>query len=486
MSEDGNVAQANDAPEIRRYALKLASYVTVQSIEREMARNAVDSGIQHNAITRADHDTLGLLMFDEAVRFTMPKSLRVDTFYAYGYGAHEIQFTINIIKRLFAERSIWRESDLREKVRAPPFGVYMNPRLIAESSIDIAIAFLVTGTNNADRAVTIGARKHYVVGSRDIDGNIVLWLAPIETVEVAGVTRMRTVIDIEAFLRGTAIQQAQDTAMTMTAAHEHDFAIDASTEDEVALSQFGARATFEGDVIAMLRAHYANARPKDAKKHPVDPVAMREFLMRVTVDNQRLVAQRFVEDRAFREEFSQLYGFMASLGIFVMYDYARKYKDVARRIIPDHKFVATDPIAYGDGQVVQLYTGEEWFTIGRNNLNMHMEFEENGAIVGIYKQFPYGVKFQLRDPIGKLRAQRGTDARLTPRGSVCATRPRKITEQNALRLGIPRATIAAAGTVNGLCDLLQVHLLRKEMAERVGRTFAKYVYGWWDSLPTVY
>lgn len=194
-----------------------------------------------------------------------------------------------------------------------------------------------------------------------------------------------------------------------------------------------------------------------------------------------------IEDVNIRKEFHVLTRFIESLGIFVPYSYASKYRHVAERF--EKSFVEhlspSDPIAFGDGLNVKLYTGSEWITIGRSALNMHIEFGENDVIVGIYKQFPYSIKFQLREPIQKLRASgRQRDARTVERGSVCITNSRRDIEKYAQKLGLPVAAIREANTVHSLCDIIQTELLKQEIRERSdSHSLVKYIYGWWNTVP---
>ena len=490
------VEDLNDTPEIRRYALKLSSYIIVQKIEREMARNAIDAGINHNIITRPEQDSLGFLLYDEAIRFTMPEhGLKVDTFFAYGYGMQEIQFAIDIIKRLFRQQSVWNALELVTAVRNPPFGVWMNPSMILDSSIAIALAFLISATGNTsiasrsssidDRAIVIGGSPHLIVASSfaneregaamSLDAGDYFFLAPIETIEVAGIAKSRTLIDIESFIRGA----------------QYD------TEDVIPIDQFEMRSSFDDVILVALRAEFktvsAIAAPARAKNGiaPNIMAQMKQFLVRFSVDQQRTVIRRFIEDPDMRDEFAVLHNFLTSLGVFIPYHYVNKYREIARRFDPN--FVAAIkrqdiPVAFGDGASIRIYTGSEWISVGRSALNMHVEFNENGALVGIYKQFPYVVKFQLRDPIQKLRHDRGShrhDSRTIERGSVCMTKSRAAIEHCAQKLGIPVRDIRTTATANKLCDIIQDELLRKEIGARSDpHSLIKYVYGWWDTILT--
>lgn len=492
IDDKGRITDLNNSPEAHRYAVKLHSYLTVQKIEREMARIAIDSGINRNIITRPVKDSLGFLLYEEAVRFKLPTKLgdlHVDTFFAYGYGNQEIQFVVGIIKRLFHYQNTWRGADLTAAIRAPPFGVWSNPALISESSILIALSFLISVTGNMvglnDRAIIINGVPHIIVTSTDtrkeaskksesvLTNDDYLFLAPIETIEVAGITKSRALVDIESFIRGPH--------------HEG--------EDIIPIDQFELQASFEEGILAILREKFKPSLATAARdKIPIKVlINLHSFLTQFSADQQRIVAQHFVERAELREEFAVLMRFLDALGIFVPYSYASKYRDIARRFEPD--FVArvrpTDPVAYGDGTSIRLYTGAEWVSVGRSALNLHVEFDENDILVGIYKQFPYKIKFQLRESIQKLRQSRTSatgkhrDARTIERGSVCITNSRQDIEKYAQRLGIAVATIRATQTAYDLCDLIQIELLKREIKERSDpHSLVKFVYGWWNTIPS--
>ena len=457
-----NIAQndAIDSPEIRRYNIKLEAYLVVQQIEREIARNAVDAGINKNIITRPMNDSLGFLSYDDAHQFTLSPHLRVDTFFAYGYGAQEIQYTIEIIKKLFKYREIWREDELWAAIHAPPFGVWMNPKLILESSIAIAIAFLTSSTDNVigmqDRAIYIGGIPYTIVSGLLDTSNLVYMIAPVVSTVVGGIARIRQIVDVESFLRNVSIEQSMI----------------------VPISQYETMAVFEESIMVKLREKYGSTTRKQRST-----TRLIQFLIEFSSDYQRMVARKFIEDAEFRAEFNELYAFMDSLHIFVRYGYASKYRDIARRLGPDS--ASTDPIGYTYGTSINLWQSHlhEWTVVGRSALNMHVDFEENNIIIGIFRQFPYAVKFQLRKPLHKLHVKVGTDLRTVERGSVCVTYQRTKVEQIARNIGIKISDIRACDTTNTLCELVKTTLVKYEIKERAThRSRVKYVYGWWDNV----
>lgn len=493
------VSAPNESPEVRRYALKLRTHLTVQQIEREMARHAIDAGINRNAITHVEKDDLGLLAFTEAIKFTLPDAknpLIVDTFFAYGYGQQEIRLVIEIIRKLFKIQSIWYARDLVASVIKPPFHVPTYPAFIDQSSILLAISFLVSHSlsgaylsSMTDRAIMINGVNYLIVAATThavkmeqlnacvqlddlFNADDYFFLAPIESVEVAGIVKARPLIDIETFIRGPHYEP----------------------EMIVSINQYELQTSFEENIVPILREKYSRDDKNIARKPQAGAmIAMRSFLVELSSDQQRNVVRHFVEDKKFRAEFFTLYSFLHSLGVFVPYEYAKKYRDVARRFKWNKEPEADEPVAYGDGAAIYLYTGDEWISLGRSALNMHIEFNENNVLVGIYRQFPYNIKFQLREPIQKIRhshQQSGQkmDARLVERGSVCTTRARSIVEHDAQRLGLYMRDIRAAKTTADLCDLIQKELLHKEIAARAVKhgieSLDKYIYGWWNVIPS--
>lgn len=475
-------------PEARRYALKLETHIAVQQIEREFARSAIDSGINRHAITWPAHDNIDMLLFDEPVAFTSDRGLRVDTFFAYGHGRREIQYTIDLIKRLFQWRHVWRAPELLAAIRQPPFSVAQNPAMISDSSIIIALSYLVANTvsvvNASDRMVVIGDRRFLIVTSEDTrtktkaptiaDDEIarifasenIFTLALVESVDVAGIQKSRAVADIESFLRNSVIVE----------------------DDVIPLSAYELQAQLDDIIIKDLQ------RYKIAQEEKTTNIARRmaPFLTQFSTDQQRTIAQQFVMNDDFRKEFAALYEFMNLLGIFVSFGFVKKYKNIAIRVAESFALSRKNdmPIAFGDGSVIRLFTGTEWIVINRGTLNMHVEFEEDGDIIGIYKQFPYAVKFQLRDPIQVLRAkltsvQGRRDARLLERGSVCATNTRETVLKFARRAGVKDAKLKDQSTVSEICFEIQIGLLTKEIKARANpRVLLKYLYGWWNVVPT--
>ena len=150
------------SPEEYRYIDKLNDYIAIQKIEREFNRNAIDADIHRDIImpkelyniyfpdgnTQNPVATIGNLYFEPASRINEYKleDLNLSTFTAYKYYEEEIRIISYIIKRLFMRQHVWTYSDLWDKVRQPPFGVEVNPKLFSENNFIIALNNLV---NNA-------------------------------------------------------------------------------------------------------------------------------------------------------------------------------------------------------------------------------------------------------------------------------------------------------------------------------------------------
>jgi len=478
VSGNGSIiGNATESPEMRRYAIKLRTYLVIQDIEREMARAAIDSGLNANIITRPERDEYGALKFDSSVKFTPGGDLRLDTFFAYGYGQQEIKICIELIKQLMRIRTIQTARELINSIRTPPFRLPFNAGVISDSSIVIAISYLlprerismqdarIMYIGNIPHVLTVSCESHDSPSSHVIAGiseDSVFTLSPVGSVTIAGITQYKPIIDLESSIREGGRSSA-------------DITLD--------VSQIKTISRVDESILAILRERYAGRGARGARLIET----MRGFLTEFSTDQQRAIARNFIDDTDFASEFGALFTFLNNLGIFVHYGYVMKYRDVARRLTFPESTAADRVIGFGDGAAIQLYTGAEWISINRAALNLHVESEENKDIIGVYRQFPYSVKFQIRKPIQKIRGS-ARDARLIERGMVCATRARRDIIADARLLGISGKDIEKSGTAADICELIERELLLREINEyrSHGRNAIKYIQGWWSVIPVFF
>jgi Helicase conserved C-terminal domain len=147
------------SPEVYRYVDKLADYIIIQNIEREILRTAIDADLNRDIIMPPDLlatyfppgvngpvNMLGNLYFDPA--HTIPKDvtsgkITETTFITGKYFEEEIRTICFILKRLFMHNPVWTYEQLWEQVRKPKMGIEVNPALFSEHNFIIALENLV-------------------------------------------------------------------------------------------------------------------------------------------------------------------------------------------------------------------------------------------------------------------------------------------------------------------------------------------------------
>jgi len=462
------------APEVKRYMIKLDRYRVIQQVEREIARCAVDAGINRNIImskrilaqyfpegdnANVPRDMFGLLYYDAPVPFaeSPPGGFSKDTFFAYGHGLHEVADCVRIIRRLFALSPIWPYNALVRAIRDPPFGVEKNPHMIDDATIGIALGGLIGAVGAVDGGHTIAAIGNYLV------------VVPMATAAVAGIVRKKPLIDVEIWRR------------PFGGRGEIVVSPDALIERMRVES-------FSKGIVPLLKLKYSG--PFELNRH-------RRILIEVSTDHQKSLATRLVEDKQFRGEFPGLYDLFVGVGIMIMAGAVRPYKDTVKKLA---KFPSKDdePVGHANGHDIRLYDGEVWIEVPRSALNLHMEAKENEIAVGIFEQFAHSVKFKLRRPVHHIRRglkeQKGAkvDMRTVARGIVCSTQSKAAIIRIARELGIAvggagakkgASAIRAGATSKDICDAIQARLVGSEIAERENDTQYKYIYGWWDRQP---
>ena len=148
------------SPEVYRYVDKLADYIIIQNIEREIIRNAIDADINRDIIMPPDLykmyfpdgasgkpvDMLGNLYFEPAHKIPIGQKVNNSTFISGKYFEEEVRIICFIIKRLFMHQSVWTYQQLWEAVKKPPMGIEVNPGLFDENNFIIALENLVKKT----------------------------------------------------------------------------------------------------------------------------------------------------------------------------------------------------------------------------------------------------------------------------------------------------------------------------------------------------
>ncbi len=155
------------SPEVHRYLNKIELYLTIQQIEREISRNAIDASINRDIImspsmlqryfprdkandSTQPESTIGMLYYDPII--SLPRydlsQLNVSTFITTKAYQSEIADIVFIIKYLFMQNAVWTYDDLFATVRDPPMKLQVNTSLFSEHNFVIALDHLVACCND--------------------------------------------------------------------------------------------------------------------------------------------------------------------------------------------------------------------------------------------------------------------------------------------------------------------------------------------------
>jgi superfamily II DNA or RNA helicase len=138
--------------EEEKYKEKIASFQVIQTIEKIIHENAIDSGINYDKIQKTiTDDPLGPLPYKPTYnpKHLALSKLSLDTFNIY-HSKKEIQLIKIIIKRLFIElSSVWEYTDLLNAVKNPPsnYETEINTNLFSENNFLIALNQLLYDNN---------------------------------------------------------------------------------------------------------------------------------------------------------------------------------------------------------------------------------------------------------------------------------------------------------------------------------------------------
>jgi len=129
-----------------KYKQKLKTYKVIQTIEKVLHQNAIDSLINRPKIVMGNvEDSLAPIKFDPAItdkKYNMG-SLNLFTFDAY-HSLKEVSEIAIIIKRLFVQISpVWSYGDLWKVCRNPPFYTEIDTTLFEEDRFIVALSNLV-------------------------------------------------------------------------------------------------------------------------------------------------------------------------------------------------------------------------------------------------------------------------------------------------------------------------------------------------------
>lgn len=505
-----------------RYVDKLSAYMQIQRIEKYFHEYAIDGPLMHVRDRRERTEELSLmpLNFKPLIKLE-PKTtdqLNLDTFWSRGHGKKEIAVISQIIKRLFMTTSAYTYDTLFEAVKAPPFGVEVNPKLFDEKNFAIALDMLVRfdiaytdtafeeelGHRNMAIAEKLIVNMLFDQGSRYIYKNMIKhkieqigeWYILFQMVPDSSSTSSgsRVIKDIESFIR------------TPTTTTNIRINIDKwLAENKVEYNYEVAKKKFINEYLG----NDGDAPPLQSMIGRYDPTFYRHLFTDIIVSS-------FVETNI---EVSKLYKRIINLysqfNAIVFIKDIIKYKDTAKKFIDgtivvyddntkkySSNYPTTMPIGFIDIDSISAYDGKQWIKINKAALNLRTQFKENDAVVGYHDILAMQTqpKFKIRRSMQSIKSTaqvktvgKAVDSRVFERGIVCQTKtkPQLLGVINDLKL------VSSAGIVkmidssqrkhvrdlkiNDICELILGRLIELEIRERARDSDKKYYYMWYET-----
>jgi hypothetical protein len=486
------------SPEMYRYMDKLADYIEIQKIEQEWNRNAIDGDI-HRDITMPKElydayfpngrdsgpvSSIGNLYFEPAIKLKPidPSEIKTSTFNAYRHYEEEIRQISYIIKRLFMISSVWEYDVLWARVREPPMGLEMNPKLFDESNFVIALNTLVTHAvisenygevlspsalvdrlfDPNDRYIYMGTMRYRV---QQIGKYYIAF--PI----INNDNRERLMVDVETYTRG--IKSHEDVHVNINAfVRESKLSANYTTKKIQYIHAIVAGMDVQG-ILGGYSESFQMTFLEDAIVFMIDGANISEGKkLGIDVDDIAMVYKKTLE----------LFG---KLDVVLYVREVVKYKDVVKHYDAELNMAKDMPIGYVTANAIRLYDpmrsgATKWFEVNKISMNRHLPRKDNSIIIGYFTTATDHMKFKLRAPT--TGTTKILDTRFIERGIVCETKSKYDLAKIAASLGISVSKMKSGDIrVKNLCGTIKNRLIELEISERKHKTSnIGYLYSWWS------
>jgi len=458
--------------EEQRYYDKIQDYKTVQYIEREMNKDAIDAVVLRDIIAPDTKDALGDLWFEPSVQMPVGQAEQTTTFNAYGHGSAEVAKIIHIIKRLFMRRPVWTYEELLSSVRDPGFVTMTSTHHIDENNFAVALTMMSTATIGTDQKQTTANYTQDVLDRMaaaslfDINDRFVQMDTKRYKIEQTGRFYVRfpiednvVVKDIDSFAHSakpTANITIDLASWIKRTKLDHNYALKRE--------QFKAKYAFATDIASMLGEYTPG------------------FYNRLFKDIIAWYVKKPPIDQAVEQLYHKVIELFRSLNIIVFASDLRSRKALLQKFKkPPATRIGSTPIGFVDATGVNLFDAPNWITVGKDMLDIRTQYRDNNTIVGYFDLMSTGViKFKLRTPEHKI--VKAADQRGNERGMACDTRPKKQLMHIAQQLKVPAASEHKHMRIQDLCTRIMRRMLQLEIAERRKNSSTKYIYLWPDEM----
>ena len=455
------------------------------------------------------------LYFDPAV--TAPEinadQLNLSTFIAYNYVKEEIENITYVIKRLFIESPVWTLDGLWAKVKAPPFGLEINPELFQRENFIIALNnfleqnqtvidknleldlannlifervyaslffdpnnFYIYKNNVRNKIQQVG--KYYILFPVNIENDSQEIIKDIDIFTRTNVESKEVIIDMAQWNLRVKIIQNLESRYSKFVSKYSDVR---SKEELVEILEYLSDTLLEYIYYKVI-SEIVEAKMKGHKlKNRKFFYIMIEFL----ADFDGIVYLR--EIRNYNQNGSTRASNKNS-------QQSNNLSELISSDLPDDL-----PVGYLVSEGILININGNWSTVSKSTLGRQVDYEESNILIGYYESFNSNKnKFKIRSPIQKIQNvafesdSNNLDLRNFERGIVCETKNKNALLHYAQALGLkvfagPKSARSKTGNIKirNVCLAIRDELLRREIIERKKKSKVKYFYFWYDNLPII-
>ncbi len=491
------------SPEEYRYYDKLQDYKTIQEIEREINKNAIDAVIHRDIIMPPELrdvyfpdktlqrplDILGNLYFEPSgmERVYTAAELNMTTFNAYKHFEEEINMLIVFIKRLFRENPVWTYDELWSKLKRPPFGSEINPNMFSEQNFAVALNHLVTPSpeiidvvqhvSDIDRILDKNDKFIYLDGRRHMINNIGIYyiLFPVLKIEQNPLS--------QEFTEWQSYAYSEKNPIKIHPSGQYSPIIDA----ESYMRRLPMKQGIEIDITTYMKKFYLQKASSAVREKFMREYNDRTNFSAMLVEYNDTFQMSIIEEAILAAAvgglkkdalFGRILKFYSGFDVIIYSSEVAKYKDVAKQF---KKLPADRPIGYVGDRSLRLYDAgtSTWIEVNKIAMNRQPMFKENAVIVGYFERDENSMRFKLRPP--NTAAAKPSDTRLIERGIVCLTKNKGELLNIIKQLGISSERLEKSEIrIRNLCNVIRCKILELEMRERCKKSRIKYLYNWWD------
>ncbi len=488
------------SPELHRYISKMSQYLTIQLVERELSRNAIDAytnrdiimsdnvwgkffGVSKNLSVEVSESqakkTMGMLYYDIP---KLPESeITSITFMSTGLHIKEISDMIYVIKRLFMKSPVWTYDDLWSSVRNPKIKLQVNPAMFSENNFIIALSKM------------IDISEYFLDAMSMVDRWMDGWLTDSEFLYIVLNGIRHKIVQRDKFYIAFPIDQSYRPIVDI--------------ESYIRSPQNKAKIRIDvGKYVENVKlvANFQTKRDEFAKTFATKDLTI-DILFDYSAQFQSFLLEESIVDllldRGSKLD-KRLLQFYHDFRILIHKSEIVKYAEVLKQFSSNLSKLSNETVlGYTTSKSCKLYdlSISKWFNVSKIALNRQIKYKETGPIIGYLESTPIKTKFKLRKPAQVIRETSMAmttkskeessnskrilriDQRFLENGIVCNTKNKRELLFILASLGVSTSSMTKSQIkTKNLCREIVSELIALEKKERDKDSRYKYFYGWWD------